>query len=104
MELDGAKGLWQCGRGNLTVAVAIVTMAVYGRVAVAVAVEIVWLGALAIIKRTAEVRGHRAGARWRCVAIGGWQWLWLIGDSGCLCGSGSGCGSVHGVVRCLADR
>jgi hypothetical protein len=38
MELCGAKGLWQCGSGNLTVAVAIVTMAVYGRVAVAVAV------------------------------------------------------------------
>jgi uncharacterized protein (DUF2237 family) len=42
----------------------------------------VWLGALAIIKRTAEVRGHRAGARWRCVAIGQWQWQL---DSGCGC-------------------
>jgi hypothetical protein len=104
MVLSSAKGLWQGGSGNLTVAVAIETLAVYGRVAVAVAVEIVWLGALAIIKRTAEVRGHRAGARWRCVAIGGWQWLWLIGDSGCFCGSGSGCGSVYGVVRCLGYR
>jgi hypothetical protein len=72
MVLSGAKGLWQGGSGNLTVAVANLTIAVYGRVAVAVAVFMVLWRLLNGLRRFGGTEP----------ALGGAVWL-SVGGSGC---------------------